>query len=229
MENASKALLLAAGVLVGLILITMMIYGYGQISDYYRAKEESKESEQLADFNKEYIPYNRENVRGSDLLTLINKIIDYNEVKIDDANRGLEIEISVQIPRDATSFYYNYNENKNIKLIQLGTTYTQDNIYTELIRNANDIEATYTQALATKLSANISTLMGSNTRKEPEDLFTELKINPATYGGLKTIQEEILQYYQYQQFKRAHFNCENLTYERGQVKRFTFKFNGTFE
>ena len=78
MENASKALLIAAGILIGLILITMIIFGYNQISSYYTNREEVKQSEQLAEFNKQYIGYDREDVRGSDLLSLVNKIIDYN-------------------------------------------------------------------------------------------------------------------------------------------------------
>ena len=82
MENASQALLIAAGILIGLILITMIIYGYDQISNYYNTKEQVKVLEQLSDFNKQYDSYNRDDVRGSDILSLINKIIDYNNFDV---------------------------------------------------------------------------------------------------------------------------------------------------
>lgn len=227
MENAAKALLIAGGILIGLIIISLMLYGHSQISNYYETKEQEKETGQLAEFNKQYIPYNRDNVRGSDLLSLVNRIIDYNEPKMNDINEE-KINISIFID-DIQNFYYKYAENKNVKLIQSGTTYTQDNLNSKLISPANQIEIKYTQALATKLSANITTLMGDNSRKEPNDLFAELKVNASSYGGLATIRQDILLYYQYQQFKRAHFNCENLTYKDGRVKSFTFRFNGTFE
>ena len=65
MENASKALLIAAGVLVGLILISMITVSYRQISSYYNEKEKGKITEKLIEFNHEYTSYNKDNVRGS--------------------------------------------------------------------------------------------------------------------------------------------------------------------
>lgn len=228
MENASKALLIAAGILIGLILITMIIYGYSQISSYYKAKEENREIEQLVDFNKQYIPYNRDDVRGSDLLSLVNKIIDYNVQKIDNMNEE-NIDISIKI-NNIKDFYYKYDENKRVTLIK--ANYTQDNINNDLIKPANEIESDYPQGMATKLAANMSTLMGENSLKSKKDLLVELKImdkddrNPDDFVN----NNDILKYYQYQQFKRAHFNCKNLTYnEQGRVKSFTFEFNGKFE
>lgn len=244
MENASKALLIAAGILIGLIVITMIIYGYRQVSDYYTSKEKVKESEQLAAFNKQYIGYNRNDVRGSDLLSLVNKIIDYNVPKINDTNDE-KIEISIIIPNNdkAKLFFYKYDEYYKIgskeKLIKLGESnkYTQNNIYSNngLIYKANEIEGKYTQAIATKLASKIGTLMGENSRQTPEELFTELKIDASIYGGKVNIQNDILKYYQYMQFKRAHFDCKTpdnksgLEYKKGRVKSFTFVFNGTFE
>lgn len=240
MENASKALLIAAGVMIGLIVITMMIYAHNQISNYYTTKEKETETEQLAEFNKQYIGYNRNDVRGSDLISLINKIIDYNVDKINYTNDE-KIEISIKIDNTngkAESFFHNYEDYYNgtarKKLIVPGNTYTHEgknSIYSNLINPAYAIEAKYTQALATKLTTKISTLMDEySPRITKEDLFVELKIDPKDYnGGGAGIQEDILKYYQYIQFKRAHFDCTELTYKNGRIKSFTFKFNGTFE
>ena len=227
MENATKALMIAAGVLVGLLVVTLMMYGYNQFSNYYRTQEENKRFEQLANFNEQYIPYNRDDVRGSDILSLVNKIIDFNKVKDEE-----EITISIELKStDVEKFYFKYSENKNVRLIPTpGIKYTEANINSALIKKANAIESTYTQAKATKLAANISTLMGDNTRKNPEDLLEELKITYANENEIKQIQEDILKYYQYQQFKRAHFKCDKLEYtEQGRVKSFSFTFNGKFE
>ena len=237
MENAAKALLIAGGILIGLIVISLMVFGYNRISDYYREKEAIKVTDQLIEFNKDYVPYNRDDVRGSDLLSLINKIIDYNSVKMDDINEE-KIEITITIPKDADekykNFYYKYDEStsKN-KLIKFNFAYTHNNINRELLATANSIESKYPQGMAKKLADNRTTLMGDNTRKTKKELLVELKImnkddttNPDNYVD----NDEILKYYQYLQFKRAHFNCEELTFTtQGRVKSFKFVFNGKFE
>lgn len=228
MENASKALLIAAGMLVGIIVISMIIVSYRQISSYYNTKEKVEISKQLNSFNQKYIPYNRDNVRGSDLLSLINRIVNFNTINPDDE----PITISIEIPNNelAKMFYYNYEKYKNDgnyeKIIKLGETYTQETI-NQILDKANIIENNYTHLVATKLAANMSTLMGENTRKEPVDLLDEFKLDE---NKLISIQKNIYEYYQYNQFKRAHFNCEKLEYtSAGRVKAFKFKFNGTFE
>lgn len=240
MENASKALLIAAGILIGIIIITIIVYGYNQISSYYNTKEQAIETEQLVAFNKQFIGYNRDNVRGSDLLSLVNKIIDYNVEKMNYVNDE-KIEILIIIPKmpdeSNKDFYYKYDTNyaSKKKLIKFGqnNAFTEKNIYDKygLIDEANSIEAKYTQAVATKLTNKISTLMGEyEPRIKIEYLFKELKIDPTQYpGGISKIQDDILKYYQYLQFKRAHFDCKDLTYKNGRVKSFTFEFNGKFE
>lgn len=237
MENAAKALLIAGGILIGLIVVSLMVFGYNRISDYYRAKEAIKVTDQIIEFNKEYISYNRDNVRGSDLLSLINKIIDYNSIKMDDINEE-KIEISITIPKDSEekykNFYYKYDSSTSRnQLIKFNFTYTYKNIKSELLSTANSIESKYPQGMAKKLADNRTTLMGDNTKKTKKELLIELKImdkedtsSPDNYVD----NDEILRYYQYLQFKRAHFNCEELTFTaEGRVKSFKFIFNGKFE
>jgi len=226
MENAVKALLIAAGVLVGIMIISLMLYGRGEISSYYKAKEEAKEFEQLSAFNKQYIPYNREDVRGSDILTLVNKIIDFNNLKEDDE----EITISIRIPNNQESrmFYYKYDETQSIKLISLGRNYDvsrTENEIAPILDQARQIEKEYpTVGMAKKLTENLSTLMGENARKTKNELLEELKIADTVNNN------EILKYYQYLQFKRAHFDCEELEFtNQGRVRSFSFIFNGKFE
>lgn len=234
MENATKALLIAAGILMGLAIISMIIVGYRQISNYYTTKEKSKIVEQLSEFNNQYIPYNREDVRGSDLLSLINKVIDFNKLSDEE-----EITISIYIPMNdkAKLLYYNYNDNKNIKLIPLGTngiTYkitATENTIKSMLNDANNIENTYDQygkGMANQLANNLSVLFSYDESKirNRTSYLEELKV-PDTGNRLTN---DILKYYQYVQFKRAHFNCESLTFtENGRVKSFKFTFNNKFE
>lgn len=78
MENASKALLIAAGVFIAIILVSMLVVLYNQISTHYNQKHEMSVIEQTQKFNEKFESYHRNNVRGSDLISLMNRVIDYN-------------------------------------------------------------------------------------------------------------------------------------------------------
>lgn len=78
MENATKALLIAAGVLFVLMIISLLVMGYEGISSYYEQRNEILTAEQLDKFNKQFQNYHRENIRGNEMISLMNKIIDYN-------------------------------------------------------------------------------------------------------------------------------------------------------
>ena len=72
MENASKALLMAAGVLISLVIIGAFILMMSNVTDYQNKSDVQVASEQIAEFNNTYETYNRNNVRGSDMVSLMN-------------------------------------------------------------------------------------------------------------------------------------------------------------
>ena len=78
MENASKALLMAGGMLIALLVIGALLLAFNQIGDYEKGKSSMTKSSQVADFNKEFGKYSGDDVKGYDLITLINKAIDFN-------------------------------------------------------------------------------------------------------------------------------------------------------
>ena len=236
MENASKALLIATGMFFGLMIISISLVIHNRISDYYESKETNKITEQLSAFNMQYTAYNREDVRGSDILSLVNKIIDYNE------NRELgeeKIKISLIIPRDVAGkykyFYYNYVNNSSETLIKTNTTYTQETIGDSFLNTANGIASRYgtkVETLVSKISKlivdnGLTGVLREKAVQERIDILEQLKIDEVANPN---INEDILKYYQFQQFKRAHFSCEELTFtDYGRVGNFVFKFNGKFE
>ena len=79
MENASKALLIAGGVLVSILVITVFIYMITRISDFRRSNEDLARIENISEFNKRFTNYQRDDVQGYELLSLIHNVIDYNE------------------------------------------------------------------------------------------------------------------------------------------------------
>lgn len=78
MENAAKALQIAAGVLISLLVISALVYGYTQLSNLKQMEEDNEGIQKATEFNLSYEVYNRSGVYGSELLSLANKIEDYN-------------------------------------------------------------------------------------------------------------------------------------------------------
>ena len=74
MENASKALLIAGGLLIAIIIITLLIHTYGNIGSFKRQQLSSEEMEKLEAYNKEYTKYLNQYVYGTDVITVINKV-----------------------------------------------------------------------------------------------------------------------------------------------------------
>ncbi len=78
MENASKALLIGAGMLIALLVLSALVMMFNSLGLFQSTSNKSKASEQIAEFNMEFEAYNREDVLGIELVSLCNKINDYN-------------------------------------------------------------------------------------------------------------------------------------------------------
>jgi len=78
MENASKALLIAGGVLLSLLVIALLLFLANMLSANARDSEELREQRQLADFNRRFEAFDRRLLTGQDVITLINMAIDNN-------------------------------------------------------------------------------------------------------------------------------------------------------
>jgi len=79
MENASKALLMAGGVMLTMLVVSILMYGWGTFSEYQTELDRIKEVENVAKFNQQFTNYERNDVQGYELLSLVNKVIDYNQ------------------------------------------------------------------------------------------------------------------------------------------------------
>ena len=79
MENITKALLMAAGMLLAVLILSLLVMAYNKLSGYYEQNQELLTAEQLDKFNKQFQNYaGRKDIRGNELISLMNKIIDYN-------------------------------------------------------------------------------------------------------------------------------------------------------
>lgn len=72
MENASKALLIAGGILLAVLVLSLLGLLLSNISSNQLAQEKRLEAEQLQEFNQKYESYNKKALFGVDIITLQN-------------------------------------------------------------------------------------------------------------------------------------------------------------
>ena len=82
MENASKALLMAGGVLIAIITIALLTRSFSSISQFQKNRLSEEEQAQLLAFNEQYTKYLNRYVYGTEVRTLINKYENDKKVKV---------------------------------------------------------------------------------------------------------------------------------------------------
>lgn len=98
MENATKALLIGAGILFSVMILSLLMMGYKQISSYFSEEHQSVVIEQTTKFNAQFENYNQKDLRGTDMISLMNKVIDYNErLSYMDGTNYKRLEITVNL------------------------------------------------------------------------------------------------------------------------------------
>ena len=88
MENASKAIIMAGGVLIAVSLISLAIYAYSYFKDYANVSEQMLSISQIESFNRYYDSF-ESTIRGIDALNIYNKALE-------DINDGYQIDIVLQ-------------------------------------------------------------------------------------------------------------------------------------
>lgn len=91
MENASKALLMAGEVLISIIIISALVLMFNNLASYQNVKIQNDREAETIKFNNKYEAYNRDDIRGNDLYSLINGVVDYNERKSTEGEEGKEL------------------------------------------------------------------------------------------------------------------------------------------
>ena len=92
MENAAKALLMAGGILIALLVMGALVLLFSNLSDYQNKTDASVKQSQIAEFNNQFEPYNRNDVTLMELKSLYNKILSNN------AKSEYKIETNISSP-----------------------------------------------------------------------------------------------------------------------------------
>lgn len=92
MENASKALIMAAGILVGILILSLFAYEMIQISNTGKAYQEQIDQEEITEFNAQFYKYENKALSAQEVATIVNYVTEWNL-----KNESYQIEITTGI------------------------------------------------------------------------------------------------------------------------------------
>lgn len=251
MENATKALLISAGVMLSVMILSIIMVAYNRVSSYYSEKSATTTAEQIAEFNTVYYNYYRDNIRGTELISLMNRIIDYNQSEVYTTGTGYQrIEVTITIGNSKIINQFKYDEDDTAIITAKISNQSSSSSVTQLseadenlikiteaelnlISQASANGITLNSSKLQKLSANIATVF--NESDEESQMMKQEKLFKDILGSdfsttsdadkIEKIKEYTAIYYQYTQFKRAYFNCTelNVDSETGRVCEINFE------
>lgn len=93
MDNAAQALLIAGGILLAIITLTMLVYLGGNLATIGQAEQDKGELERLSNWNAEWEAYNKKLLYGVEVLTIVNKA-EQNDIDYDYSTK-YKVEINI--------------------------------------------------------------------------------------------------------------------------------------
>ncbi len=193
MENAAKALQMAAGILFSVIIIAALVFAYSKISELKQTEEDVDAEQKATEFNGSYELFNRSGVYGSELLSLANKMDDYN-LKQADEQGYQEISLSVTLTPPIGAQVYTSSSYDANSLTQCYNELSQK------IRDANE-----------KINGkNISYWAGSSSEvrrtftNTTSPTYSEISEKIKNYNALVSERDDI---------SRKIFNCTKVDYD----------------
>lgn len=254
MENASKALIIAGSVLIALMIIGALLLMFNNLSSYQKTGTQGTREAQVIAFNNQYETYNRNNVRGSDLYSLLNRVVDYNRRKStegigpNDEGQYLAYQpmtITCDLGTDLNEFKpqpTGYTSLISRIYTASATTNTFSNTFYEPIKALeNDYGAETLNNLVTRFNkifenSNYEDAIknfNSACKNRRKIIEIDKAVEEVYDDMVSEHKENVCQYYEYVQFKRAKFNCdtENVRYDQqtGRILEMNFNFSGQFE
>ena len=246
MENASKALIIAGSVLIALMIIGALLLMFSNLSNYQGTDTQGTREAQVIEFNNQYETYNRKDVRGSELYSLLNRVIDYNRRQSTagtgstDQGQYISYEpmiVEFTIKNDIYTQLSIDGTYRLIKKSKYTSSNTNNEFENEIKEEIDRLENKYGTVSLTNLTTNITRIFPESPTEQQQQEAVE-RFNSASkkqtiskWDEIKegsTIRNDIYTYYEYVQFKRAYFNCTNAEYNNntGRITKMTFETNG---
>ena len=271
MENASRALIMAGGILLVMLIIGLIFFARGRITDFYNDKDKLAEIEDVSKFNLQFTNYDNRDVHGYELISLANKVADYNDryssaegARNDKKYNPITMKIDLAGKAEEFKNKEDGSVSGNLFTRREYTIDATNNNFLNITDFVNRTEREYGSVEnATKLAKSINSLilsedqlkhdveeMGGNRIKIQEEAVKkynsiasekiDIDTNNIKGEDLKAYLDmkdkllkvaDIMKYYEYYQFKRGIFKCNDIKYDdtTGRVSEIDFIFTGSLE
>ncbi len=120
MENASKALIMAAGMLIGILILALFSYEMFTVAQTGKTYQQKIDQENILEFNSQFEKYAGKPLSAQEIVTIYNYVIEWNK-----ANEATGIELTIILANDALNTLDDIYEN-DMKKIK-GETVTDQN------------------------------------------------------------------------------------------------------
>lgn len=118
MENATKALSIAANILLAVMILTVIMFMYNKIRVHPIEQEQAALIKQAEEFNKQFEVYDKRIMYGVDVLSAVNKAISNNEKYVtgkwlsgalSPTEHAIDIQVVLKDPlEENVEVYYDY-------------------------------------------------------------------------------------------------------------------------
>ncbi len=225
MENLADALRMAAGVMLAILLISLIVYIFQTANSFEEEKSQKILIEQVEEFNKKFTAYEKSSMYGTDIMSIISLAINNN--------RDLNAERALH---PDGIFHANLDGSVNIK-IDISSSKIMKKIWEIVIDNSIPVgepgHETRTLKNSTPYfsssdySSGYLDLTKNTTTQKFQDMITENKTiitkQTTTNNGLKikVTQEDNIGL---EDFKSSIFTCVDTKHSQtGKVYEMTFK------
>ena len=116
MENASKALIMAGTMLIGVLLLSLMAYLFSQGSNFNKEYNKTMSDREIQAFNAQFEKYLDKNMTGDDVVSLLKLAIDHNKKMEYSAGDVIEIEVKVNKIKPPNSIQKTGKEDRDIEV-----------------------------------------------------------------------------------------------------------------
>ena len=214
MENASKFLLIAGGILLGMITISIFYFMFSQMSEYQNTAQIDYTQEELIAYNQGFESYNKKLMYGSDVISVINKAVD-NNTRYDIVNEPTNeyyMDISVKLIDTYTrnsNGTYDKEGTRTKTIFKAGST--RQDLKSFQISNAEEYE-----------NIRKYIIEGVNMTDEEGNTVVQSKNPMPEYNSNKS--KYTITYYPVTEFKRLTFRCSKANYDKatGRIKYMEF-------
>lgn len=93
-ENISKTLIIISSIIISILILTVLIFSWDKLSSAQKEKQNTDYIIEQAQNNKKFESFNRENLYGTDIISIANLIKDYN-TKNNNQYKNMEILLTI--------------------------------------------------------------------------------------------------------------------------------------